>query len=123
MRLSLREILEMKQHNLKIPGRIPGIRVNVLEQVKPLIYIIQDPSTLAILKIPEKYQEEVEIGKSLVVAPVKLDDFCIGHRSRSPLQKLPKQRLVDPDEKSIRDLKQKIKLLQESFEAIVGWVL
>ena len=68
MRLSLREILEMKQHNLKIPG----IRVNILEEIEPEIFIVQDETKVAILKVPKEYTEYVKVGKSLMVKPVKL---------------------------------------------------
>ena len=105
MRLSLRDILEMKQHNLKIPG----VRVNILEELDPQNFIIQDNSRLAILKVPERYTEEVEVGKGLLVLPVRLNDFCLGHQKRTPPQKLRKMNVDEPEENIMRDLRLKFK--------------
>ncbi len=79
MKQSLRDILEMKQHNLKIPG---GIRVNILEEIEPAVFIVQDESKVAILKVAKEYIENVKVGRSLMVKPVKLNDFCIGHTNK-----------------------------------------
>ena len=105
MRLSLRDILEMKQHNLKIPG----VRVNILEELDPQNFIIQDNSRLAILKVPERYTEEVEVGKGLLVLPVRLNDYCIGQQKRTPPQKLRKMNVDEPEENILRDIRLQFK--------------
>ena len=106
MRLSLREILEMKQHNLKIPG----IRVNILEEIEPENFIVQDETKVAILKVPKEYTEYVKVGKSLMVKPVKVNDFSIAHTHKRISPQFAKLlNIAEPDEQSIKNLKKKFK--------------
>ena len=112
MRLSLRDVLEMKQHNLKIPGA--GIRINILEEIEPEAFIVQDETRVAILKVAQQYLNYVEVGKSLMVKPVKLNEFCIehSHKKVSP-QRGKLLKIDDPEEGIIKDLKLKFKNGQE----------
>ena len=87
---SLRDILEMKQHNLKIPGII---RVNVLEEVEPEVFIVQDETKVALLKVAKEHIECVKVGKGLIVLPVKLNDFCIAHTHKRISPHSKKKRL------------------------------
>ena len=113
MRLSLREILEMKQHNLKIPG----IRVNILEEIEPENFIVQDETKVAILKVPKEYTEYVKVGKSLMVKPVKVNDFSIAHtHKRISPQFLKSLNIAEPDEESITNLKKKFKSVKDNEE-------
>ena len=110
MRQSLRDILEMKQHNLKIPG----LRVNILEEIEPEVFIVQDETKVAILKVAEEYIDYVKVGKSLMVKAKKLNDFCIAHTHKkiSP-QHAKLMKIDDPEEGIIRDLKQKFQNSQD----------
>ena len=86
MQQSLRDILEMKQHNLKIPG----LRVNILEEIEPKIFIVQDETKVAILKVAEEYLDYIKVGKSLLIKPVKLNDFSIAHTHKKNLSSVRK---------------------------------
>ena len=103
MRQSLRDILEMKQHNLKIPG----LRVNILEEIEPEIFIVQDETKVAILKVAEEYHDYIKVGKSLLIKPVKLNDFCIAHTHKKISPQCAKLLNIDePDADTITNLKQ-----------------
>ena len=79
MRQSLRDILEMKQHNLKIPGMI---RVNILEEIEPEVFIAQDETKVAILKVAEELVKYIKVGKGLMLIPKRLNGFCIAHTNK-----------------------------------------
>ena len=113
MRQSLRDILEMKQHNLKIPG----LRVNILEEIEPEVFIVQDETKVAILKVAEEYIDYVKVGKSLMVKPKKLNDFCIAHTHKkiSP-QHAKLLDIAEPDEETITNLKQRFKSSKDNEE-------
>ena len=113
MRLSLRDILEMKQHNLKIPG----LRVNILEEIEPKIFIVQDETKVAILKVAEEYLDYIKVGKSLLIKPVKLNGFSIAHTHKKISPQCAKLlNIAEPDEDTITNLKQKFKSSKDNAE-------
>ena len=111
---SLRDILEMKQHNLKIPV----LRVNILEELEPEIYIVQDETKVAILKVIKEHAEYVKVGKSLIILkPKRLNDFCITHTHKKITPQCTKLlKLAEPDELTITNLKKKFKSNQNNEE-------
>ena len=113
MRLSLRDILEMKQHNLKIPG----IRVNILEEIEPEVFIAQDETKVAILKVAEEHVKYIKVGESLMVIPKRLNDFCIAHTHKKLTPQCAKvMKIAQPDAESIINLKKKFKSVQDNEE-------
>ena len=111
---SLRDILEMKQHNLKIPV----LRVNILEELEPEIYIVQDETKVAILKVIREHADYVKVGKSLmIVKPKRLNDFCIAHTNKKITPQCAKLlKIAEPDKESVTNLKKKFKSVQENKE-------
>ena len=106
---SLRDLLELKQHNLKIPV----LRVNILEELEPEIYIVQDETMVAILKVVKEHVENVKVGKSLIVKPKRLNDLCITHTHKRITPQCAKLLNIDePDEQSITNLRKKFKSTQ-----------
>ena len=65
--MSLKDLLEMKMQNvIKIiaPHRLI---VNVLEKHENGLYLIEDPSKTAFLKVDEENMHKIEVGKGLVL--------------------------------------------------------
>ena len=103
----------MKQHNLKIPG----IRVNILEEIEPEVFIAQDETKVAILKVAEEHVKYIKVGESLMVLPRKLNDFCIAHTHKRISPQFAKSlNIAEPDEESIKNLKKKFRSAKNSEE-------
>merc|ERR1711911_518102 len=71
----------------------------------------------AILKVVKEHVENVKVGKSLIVKPKRLNDFCITHTHKRITPQCAKLlNIAEPDEQSITNLKKKFKSSQNIEE-------
>ena len=60
--MSLKELLENQRHNVK------RLKVNVIEEVRKGLYIIEDDSTAALFEAIEEHCQLIEVNKALDIA-------------------------------------------------------
>ena len=69
--MSLKDLLEMKMQNV-IKIIAPHAKfVNVLEKVENGLYLIEDASKTAFLKVDEENMHKIEVGRGLLIAQPK----------------------------------------------------
>ena len=90
--MSLKDLLEMKMQNvIKIIAPYRLI-VNVLEKVKNGLYLIEDASRTAFLKVDEEYMHKIEVGKGLqIVQPKYYTNEIVTSENPQGLQRMRKR--------------------------------
>ena len=69
--MSLKDLLEMKMQNVIKIIAPHVISVNVLEKVENGLYLIEDASRTAFLKVDEENMHKIEVGRGLLIAQPK----------------------------------------------------
>ena len=94
--MSLKELMENQRNNVK------RLKVNVVEEIRRGLYLIEDESTAALFEAVEEHCQLIEVNKALnIVKPVLKSKNCIKLKSHLYAPQKSKKIEIEKDNKII----------------------
>ena len=99
--MTLKELMENQRHNVK------RLKVNIVEEIRRGLYLIEDESTAALFEAIEEHCQLIEVNKALImVKPVLKSRNCIKLKSHLYAPQKVKKFVIENDhEKLIKELR------------------